>query len=182
MTRWGPPNQRRSNSTWGTKEVRHVGCHTVAGDFIAARLRGLANKSKDGPQARHAICPKHGTGAALILPAWKYRGDELAPCADRRIDRARCPCRPLGRPGRLAPINPPRRAAQHHHYRPAAKMPRAQPGRKRLAVPARQLALQQSLQILRRSRRLLLRGIWNKLVNQPWRIMSIGLCQWAHGF
>ena len=23
---------------------------------------------------------------------------------------------------------------------------------------------------------------WNKLVNQPWRIMSIGLRQWAHGF
>ena len=23
---------------------------------------------------------------------------------------------------------------------------------------------------------------WNKLVNQPWRIMSIGLRHWAHGF
>ena len=23
---------------------------------------------------------------------------------------------------------------------------------------------------------------WNKLVEQPWRIMSIGLRQWAHGF
>jgi hypothetical protein len=23
---------------------------------------------------------------------------------------------------------------------------------------------------------------WNKLVNQPWRIMSIGLRQWAHEF
>jgi transposase len=23
---------------------------------------------------------------------------------------------------------------------------------------------------------------WNKLIDQPWRIMSIGLCQWAHGF
>jgi hypothetical protein len=23
---------------------------------------------------------------------------------------------------------------------------------------------------------------WNKLVDQPWRIMSIGLRQWAHGF
>jgi hypothetical protein len=22
---------------------------------------------------------------------------------------------------------------------------------------------------------------WNKLVDQPWRIMSIGLRQWAHG-
>jgi len=23
---------------------------------------------------------------------------------------------------------------------------------------------------------------WNKLVGQPWRTMSIGLRQWAHGF
>ena len=23
---------------------------------------------------------------------------------------------------------------------------------------------------------------WNQLVDQPWRIMSIGLRQWAHGF
>ena len=23
---------------------------------------------------------------------------------------------------------------------------------------------------------------WNKLTNQPWRIMSIGLRDWAHGF
>jgi len=23
---------------------------------------------------------------------------------------------------------------------------------------------------------------WNKLTDQPWRIMSLGLCQWAHGF
>ena len=23
---------------------------------------------------------------------------------------------------------------------------------------------------------------WNKLINQPWKIMSIGLRKWAHGF
>ena len=23
---------------------------------------------------------------------------------------------------------------------------------------------------------------WNKLIDQPWLIMSIGLRQWAHGF
>ena len=23
-------------------------------------------------------------------------------------------------------------------------------------------------------------GAWNKLIEQPWRIMSIGMCQWAH--
>lgn len=23
---------------------------------------------------------------------------------------------------------------------------------------------------------------WNRLINQPWRIMSVGLRHWAHGF
>src|SRR5262249_32446058 len=41
----------------------------------------------------------------------------------------------------------------------AAKMPRAQSGRKCLAVHARQLALEPSLQILRRSRRPLLQRL-----------------------
>src|SRR5262249_43843148 len=40
-----------------------------------------------------------------------------------------------------------------------AEVPRAQPGRERLAVHARQLALQPHLQILRRSRRPLLCGM-----------------------
>src|ERR1022692_1044952 len=48
---------------------------------------------------------------------------------------------------------------QHHHSPRAAEIPRAQPGRERLAVHARQLALKPRLQILRRSRRSLLRGM-----------------------
>src|SRR5205807_10378899 len=53
----------------------------------------------------------------------------------------------------------PPRAGQYHHHSAAAEMPRAQPGRERLAVHARQLALQPHLQILRRSRRPLLCGM-----------------------
>jgi len=63
----------------------------------------------------------------------------------------------------------------------AVQVARAQPDRKHLAVHARQLALQSRLRVLRRHRRSLLRA-WNKLVDQPWRIMSIGLRDWAHGF
>src|SRR5262249_3229063 len=51
------------------------------------------------------------------------------------------------------------RAGQYHHHSAAAEVPRAQPGRERLAVHARQLALQPHLQILRRSRRPLLCGM-----------------------
>src|SRR5262249_46473451 len=60
---------------------------------------------------------------------------------------------------RLALVHAPPRAGQYHHHSAAAEVPRAQPGRERLAVHARQLALQPHLQILRRSRRPLLRGM-----------------------
>src|SRR5262249_59038025 len=85
--------------------------------------------------------------------------DELAPRRDRRNRRARCPRHPPGRSSRLALVHAPPRAGQHHHHSAAAEVPRAQPGRERLAVHARQLALQPHLQILRRSRRPLLCGM-----------------------
>src|SRR5207302_10628688 len=85
--------------------------------------------------------------------------DELAPRRDRRNRRARCPRHPPGRPSRLALVHAPPRAGQYHHHCAAAEVPRAQPGRERLAVHARQLALQLHLQILRRSRRPLLCGM-----------------------
>ena len=48
------------------------------------------------------------------------------------------------------------RPRQHHLIAAAVKMPRAQPGRECLAVHARQLALEQNLQVLRRHPRPLL--------------------------
>ena len=48
------------------------------------------------------------------------------------------------------------RSQQHHPAAAAAQMPRAQPGRERLAVHARQLAVEPRLQILRRYPRSLL--------------------------
>src|SRR4029077_13011926 len=64
-----------------------------------------------------------------------------------------------GRSGWLAYVDAPYRAAKHHDHRHAAEIPRAQPSGKRLAVHARQLALQPCLQLLRRSRRPLLSGM-----------------------
>src|SRR5262249_1605156 len=58
------------------------------------------------------------------------------------------------------------------------KMPRTQPCRKRLAIHARQLALKSRLQILRRSRRALLRGLEqarrSALAHHVHRIASMG--------
>ena len=127
-----------------------------------------------------AVCPKEGKGAALILPTCNTEAMNLtleiaaavAPGAHAvlLVDQAW-----------LAHV---RRASSCHPTSPlwrCTEMSRAQSGRKRLAVPARQLAFEPRLQILRRSRRPLLCGM-NKLIDQPWRIMSIGLRQWAHGF
>jgi hypothetical protein len=60
-------------------------------------------------------------------------------------------------PDRL--LEAPCHTTQHHPHRSAAQMRRAQSGGKRLAVHARQLALESRLQILRGSRRPLLRRL-----------------------
>ena len=57
---------------------------------------------------------------------------------------------------RMAHVEPARRAAKYHNHSAAAQMPRTEPCRERLAVPARQLAVEPYLQILRRHPRSLL--------------------------
>src|SRR6266567_2963349 len=78
-----------------------------------------------------AVCPKEGKGAALIMPACNTEAMNL----------------------HLAEIAATVAPAAH------AILLVDQPGRERLAVHARQLALQPHLQILRRSRRPLLCGM-----------------------
>src|SRR5215471_3094404 len=122
------------------------------------------SKRTAGPTHRfhlHLRCslPEGGQGCSPDHAGLQHRGDELAPRRDRRNRRARCPRHPPGRSSRLALVHAPPRAGQYHHHSAAAEVPRAQPGRERLAVHARQLALQPHLQILRRSRRPLLRGM-----------------------
>src|SRR5215472_14947893 len=122
------------------------------------------SKRTAGPTDRfhlHLRCslPEGGQGCSPDHAGLQHRGDELAPRRDRRNRCARCPRHPPGRSSRLALVHAPPRAGQHHHHSAAAEVPRAQPGRERLAVHARQLALQPHLQILRRSRRPLLCGM-----------------------
>ena len=56
-----------------------------------------------------------------------------------------------------------------------------EPGGECLAIHARQLVVEPDLQILRRHRRAVLPS-WNNLIDQPWKIMSLGMRKWAHGF
>jgi hypothetical protein len=61
----------------------------------------------------------------------------------------------------------------------AAEVAQAQPGRKHLAVDPRQWLSNRVFQfygdIVDHCR-----FAWNRLVDQPWTIMSIGLRNWAH--
>src|SRR5712672_1675880 len=151
--------------------------------------------------------PETGQGRGSDPALLQYRSDEPAPRGNRQDSRTRSPRRPPRRSGRMASVSKIAHSRQHHHSRPAAEIPRTQSGRKHLAVHARQLALEPHLQILRRYRRSLLLRLeyarqlalephlqilrryrrsllraWNTLLDRPWKIMSIGLRQWAHGF
>ena len=74
-------------------------------------------------------------------------------------------------------LGPPDRSAQHHAHPIAGKMPGAESQENVLAVHARQLALEQIFKsfddIVDHCC-----DAWNKLIDQPWRIISIGLREW----
>src|SRR5271167_873079 len=121
---------------------------------------------------------KPGQGRSPHPAVLQHRGDEPAPRGNSQDRHARGPRRSIGRSGWLAPVDTPRRATKHHHYRFAAKIPRTQSGREHLAIHARQLAVKPHLQVLRRScRSLLLRleqARRSALENHVHRIAPVG--------
>src|SRR5271165_2650339 len=121
---------------------------------------------------------KPGQGRSPHPAVLQHRGDEPAPRGNSQDRHARGPRRSIGRSGWLAPVDTPRRATKHHHYRFAAKIPRTQSGREHLAIYARQLAVKPHLQVLRRScRSLLLRleqARRSALENHVHRIAPVG--------
>ena len=120
-----------------------------------------------------AVCPKRGQGCGPDPARLQHRGDEPASRGDRRDRRARRPRRPPGRSGRLALSTTLRRATQHHHHALPPKCPELNP-------------VENVWQFMRDnwlSNRVFKSYddlvdhccvAWNKLVDQPWRIMSIG--------
>src|SRR5262249_59247938 len=124
--------------------------------------------------------PEGGQGCSPDHAGLQHRGDELAPRRDRRNRRARCPRHPPGRSSRLALVHAPPRAGQFTIILLPPKCPELNP-------------VENVWQFIRDnwlSNRIFKSyddlvdhccAAWNKLVDQPWRIMSIGLRQWAHG-
>jgi hypothetical protein len=82
----------------------------------------------------------------------------------------------------LASVGKTGRSRKHHHSALAAEIPGTQSGREHLAEFMRDNWL--SNRVFKSYDDLVNHCCyaWNKLVDQPWKIMSIGLRQWAHGF
>src|SRR3954469_5786350 len=111
----------------------------------------------------------------------QHRRDEPASGRDRDGGGAGRSRRARPRPGRMAPVRQAHRAAEHHARPAAGQMSGTQP-------------VENIWQFIRdnwlsnrvfRSYDDILEHCsyaWNKLVDQPWTIMSIGLRDWAHGY
>src|SRR5215831_6059317 len=122
--------------------------------------------------ARRTRSPAAGPSAA---PVQAHRGTNgpLPPTSSVQSARRRS--------SRLALVHAPPRAGQYHHHSAAAEGPELNP-------------VENVWQFMRDnwlSNRIFKSyddpvdhccAAWNKLVDQPWRIMAIGLRQWAHGF
>ena len=116
-------------------------------------------------------------GHALV----RHRRHGGAPHRDQCRLRSRRPCGADRRSGRLALDAQAGDPRQHHRPGAAATIARVEPGGECLAIHARQLVVEPDLQILRRHRRAGCQA-WNNLIDQPWKIMSLGMRKWAHGF
>ena len=100
--------------------------------------------------------PEQGQGRRPRHAPRQHGGTQRPPRRDRPHRRTRRPCPRHARPGRMAHLLDPRSARQYHPHAAPAPIPRTQPGRERLAVLARQLALKPRLPELRRHPRSLL--------------------------
>ena len=153
----------------------------LRGDFYAAKLRGLAQRSRDGAQNRRlltlaAIYDGHrrsdaarfaGVGLQIVRD-WVLRFNAEGPegLKDRKAagpprklseeQRAALAAICRHRPGRLAYLLDAPSPPQHHPAAAPAPSAGTQSGRERLAVLARQLALEPHLPRLRRHPRSLL--------------------------
>ena len=170
----------RSKSGSQTKPVSARRTRSPAGGRSAAPARALRGSAHRLDLHLRCHLPGARQGRGPRLARMQHRGDELAPRRDRPDRRpAPTPCSSSIRPdGICRKIG---RAGQHHPSSPCRQIPELNP-------------VENIWQFLREnwlSNRVFKSyddlvdhccEAWNKLVDQPWRIMSIGLRQWAHEF
>ena len=161
--------------------ARRISSHADGPDVARARGRP-ATSAPNGPISFGAICPAKGKGAGLVMPwcdtdAMAAHLIEISDAVDPGahavliVDQAGWHLTPkLAIPDNITVLALPPTIA------------RVEPGGECLAIHARQLVVEPDLQILRRHRRAVLPSFWNNLIDQPWKIMSLGMRKWAHGF
>jgi transposase len=150
----------------------------ISQQTLSRALRKMGYRKR----ARRDLCGDFGEmqGHRLGVAARHDEGRALAVFrADRSENIGRSACRASCRSSGMASFRQTAPPVQHHLDPAAGQMPRTEPAGKHLAVHARQLAVESDLRFLRPNRRPLLRT-WNKLIDQPWRIMSIGIRKWAY--
>ena len=153
----------------------------------AAKYRSSAPTSNSEPDLLALLEPdarlkqnrargRRRVGAALV----QQHDDELASCGNLAGRRNRCTRCGSARPGWMAHIRQAEGAGQHHPASVAAQVPELNPTEN----------IWQYLRDNWLSNRVFASGhhivdhccdAWNRLVDQPWTIMSIGLRDWAHG-
>ena len=165
---------------------------TRPGSARRTRSRGDGRGAGPDRRPRTTNAPRRPTSSArsvrssargrLRAAPLQHRRNEPAPGRDRAGGGAQSACTPPRRPGWLAHVRQARRAAQCHTRAVAAEVSGTEPGRKYLAVPARQLAVEFCVFTSYGNIVDHCCDTWNKLIAQPWHIMSIGLRDWAHRF
>src|SRR5208337_970678 len=125
----------------------------------------------------HLSCRRKRCRACPAL--LQQRGYGPASRGNLACGRAGSTCARSSRSGRMACLEEAAGSRQHHAHPIAAKVTRVEPGRKYLAVHARQLALEPGLQILRRHPRSLLfrleQAYRDALENYVYRNSRMGL-------
>src|SRR5690554_3924984 len=136
----------------GGPEERH---HTAMGQAWDSAVSAQGSAHHVGVHLWRDL-PRRGQGGWPGAAALQYRRHDAPPRRDIRRRRAGSARRVAPRSSRMARLKGAGRSQQYHTHAAAAQMSRAQPGRERLAVHARQLAVEPRLQILRRHPRSLL--------------------------
>ena len=106
-------------------------------------------------------------------------GEWSCPDTEWRRTSSRSQCGADRRSGRLA-LDAQAGDRQHHRPGAAATIARVEPGGECLAIHARQLVVEPDLQSYEDIVALCCQA-WNNLIDQPWKIMSLGMRKWAHG-
>ena len=160
--------------------ARRISSHADGPDVARARGRP-ATSAPNGPISSARSVPRRGRA-----PGWSCRpGATPTPC--RRTSRDQCRRDPGAhagadrRSGRLALDAQAGDPRQHHRPGAAATIARVEPGGECLAIHRDNWLSNRILKSYEDIVALCCQA-WNNLIDQPWKIMSLGMRKWAHGF